>query len=711
VGGPESHTASPQGAATSAALPVTQSTAEAATSAALPVTQSTAEAGASAALPVTYPTAEAGVSAALSTPEIRESTRVRLARWFRLRIVSRETAEEPGGSERRPPRPQEGHGRGPASSDSAAQMVPARDLDTGNVVQVNPTVGIAGARGFPGVRGLDRLRHFFRPSPAQVRREMVQQLLAGARTGNVGQVREALAYDAYLAEASDISGYQAIHLAARHNHLEVIRALHTANPNQFKALVTSRVEAPQAGRPEAALAPLHLAARAGHAEAVRLLLELGAEPNQPGPQAETAFRLAQRLGHQEVVRALQAGGAIGVEEDRIRTRYLMNMLDRPVVTPRPRPPQRVVPPTPGQQREVFVRLRDDMQDQQVRLMHFNLVAELGSGAYGTVYLANFEDREVAVKHINARRGIQDKRLRAEKEAMTRSAYSPYIVQLFRVVPGQNGQRDVAFVMEYCDGGSLKQLMRRHPVSRNSIKRLGAEILLGLECLHCQGIIHRDLKPDNIFLNNDGHVKIGDFGLARVPGVAGFEDEHFSPLGTPTHMAPEVWGKSQQSTAMDLWGLGIILYELLAGRLPFRPGDGCHPTCRRSQLTGTSLAAWGCAIPCGALRCPTDMTGQWWETVSSLLQKDPARRGGNGSTAAVRRLPAFEGVEWDAMVVPEPGMATWQPQPRAQGPAPALVLPPAPVRGPPPRALPRDLMFNQQRRARSAEGRRTPRGQR
>ena len=200
-----------------------------------------------------------------------------------------------------------------------------------------------------------------------------------------------------------------------------------------------------------------------------------------------------------------------------------------------------------------------------------IVAQLGSGASGVVFRAVHSDlgREVALKLLAP--GLFDAeevRARFLREAKLQARLDhPNLVQLLDA--GFAGAQPY-LAMEYVPGGTLREWLRRHEVMpRPQALRLGAEIAAGLAHAHQAGIVHRDLKPENIFLNSAGNAKVGDFGLARAVGghqtVLTAADRI---LGTPGYLAPEVLMGQPAGPAADLYALGVILFELLAGRRPF-----------------------------------------------------------------------------------------------------------------------------------------------
>jgi serine/threonine protein kinase len=204
-----------------------------------------------------------------------------------------------------------------------------------------------------------------------------------------------------------------------------------------------------------------------------------------------------------------------------------------------------------------------------RLGQYEIVALLGKGGMATVYRArqlNIE-REVAVKVIKS--DLVDnpdfvRRFKREAETLA-SLNHRHILKLFDY--GQEG--NIAYlVMELLTGGSLADLIEQGKVAPPAASRLLDQIASALDYAHRRGLIHRDMKPHNVLLDEDGNAVLTDFGIVKLLGNATVLTQSGSAIGTPAYMAPEQWRGQAVDARTDIYSLGIILYEMLAGRLPF-----------------------------------------------------------------------------------------------------------------------------------------------
>jgi eukaryotic-like serine/threonine-protein kinase len=206
---------------------------------------------------------------------------------------------------------------------------------------------------------------------------------------------------------------------------------------------------------------------------------------------------------------------------------------------------------------------------------YRIVRKLGEGGMGVVYAAHDDrlDRPVAIKRIRPGLASGQERQRFWREARAAASVShPNVCQLYEIDEDRDG---LFLAMEFLDGEPLSGRLARGPLSASEAIQIALAVLSALAALHQKGIVHRDLKPSNIFLSAHG-VKLLDFGLARpsMGSVAGSDSDLTLPgviMGTPRYMAPELIEGRVADARSDLFVLGIVLYEMLAGTPPFR-GD-------------------------------------------------------------------------------------------------------------------------------------------
>ncbi len=206
---------------------------------------------------------------------------------------------------------------------------------------------------------------------------------------------------------------------------------------------------------------------------------------------------------------------------------------------------------------------------------FVLQNELGSGGMGRVFLGRDAvlDRPVAIKLLNPVHGGTDIGDRFQREGRTAARLAhPNVVQVYDAGEAEFGGRETPYiVMEYIPGGDLKQLINeRGRLSGPELARLGEEICAGLAHAHERGVIHRDIKPPNILLDENGHAKVTDFGIARALDATQ-ATRTGAYLGTAVYSSPEqLWGR-KATPKSDVYSLGATLYQAATGEPPFSRG--------------------------------------------------------------------------------------------------------------------------------------------
>ncbi len=273
-----------------------------------------------------------------------------------------------------------------------------------------------------------------------------------------------------------------------------------------------------------------------------------------------------------------------------------------------------------------------------RKLHiYQCVSLVGAGAMGRVYLAMHDDlqRHCALKILSPRRGTCDAEYvaRFHQEGQAAAALiHPNIVTLHAV--GQMAGTHF-LEMEYIPGRSLQQLIREEgPLPADRALRLATMVADGLAAAHRAGIVHRDVKPDNVMVTRSGIAKIGDFGLAKRVLTAGDDPLANVLCGTPNYMAPELFQGQAASPASDVYALGLCLFQMLIGRVPWR------------EVSLSELARSGRTETVPNIRdLRPELSLELAECVTLLTAPNPDRRPADAAAASLL-LHAVLGLERD-----------------------------------------------------------------
>ena len=218
-----------------------------------------------------------------------------------------------------------------------------------------------------------------------------------------------------------------------------------------------------------------------------------------------------------------------------------------------------------------------------KLGRYEIRAKIGEGGMGEVYRAldTELDRTVAIKVLPEALAADQQRLqRFIQEAKSASALNhPHILTIYEIGTAGNSR---FIATEFIDGETLRQRINEG-MKLLELLEVASQIANALSAAHAAGIIHRDIKPENIMVRRDGYIKVLDFGLAKLTEPQGSTTDTEAPtramvntgagtvMGTANYMSPEQAKGTRVDARTDLWSLGAVLYEMIAGRVPF-PGE-------------------------------------------------------------------------------------------------------------------------------------------
>ncbi|KAM1318493.1 hypothetical protein EV2_003825 [Malus domestica] len=300
--------------------------------------------------------------------------------------------------------------------------------------------------------------------------------------------------------------------------------------------------------------------------------------------------------------------------------------------------------------------------EKIGLRHFKPVKPLGCGNTGSVHLVELQGTGelYAMKAMEKSRMLN--RNKVHRACIEREIISlldhPFLPTLYTSFETST---HVCLISDFFSGGELFALLDQQPMKlfkEESARFYAAEVVIALEYLHCLGIVYRDLKPENILLQKDGHIVLTDFDLSFMTSCKPLIIKHQSLnnrrrsssqppptfiaepvsqsnsfVGTEEYIAPEIVTGAGHSSAIDWWALGILLYEMLYGRTPFRG--------KNRQRTFTNILHKDLTFP-GSI--PVSLAAR--QLINALLQRDPdTRLGSNTGANEIKQHPFFRGFNW------------------------------------------------------------------
>jgi len=278
-----------------------------------------------------------------------------------------------------------------------------------------------------------------------------------------------------------------------------------------------------------------------------------------------------------------------------------------------------------------------------KLEDFELLTLIGKGSFGKVFLVKVtaSDKIYAMKVLNKKQVKVRRQIEHTKTELRvmGAASHPFIVCLRYAFQTKNR---LYMISDFCPGGELfYHLKELHTLEENVACFYAAEISLALHYLHSKDIVYRDLKPENVLLDEEGHIKITDFGLSRE----GVVDENSATTfcGTPEYLSPEMilhyrhkgqgYGKG-----VDWWSLGTLLYEMMCGLPPFYHRN-VKRMCERILLDKLTFE-----------KNPQNMSLECKDIVTGFLKRDPTERLGNVGEGfeEIKQHPFFKDIDWERL---------------------------------------------------------------
>ncbi|XP_074275547.1 phototropin-2 isoform X2 [Silene latifolia] len=299
--------------------------------------------------------------------------------------------------------------------------------------------------------------------------------------------------------------------------------------------------------------------------------------------------------------------------------------------------------------------------EKICLDHFKPIRPLGCGDTGSVHLVELKGTGELFAMKAMEKSVMLNRNKVHRACIEREVIAyldhPFLPTLYASFQTST---HVCLITDFCPGGELFGLLDKQPMKifkEESARFYAAEVVIGLEYVHCLGIIYRDLKPENILLQKNGHIVLADFDLSFLTAckpqvlkppqlkkrrsrsqpppifVAEPVTQSNSFVGTEEYIAPEIITGAGHSSAIDWWALGILLYEMLYGRTPFRG--------KNRQKTFANILHKDLTFPSSI---PVSLAAR--QLIHALLHRDPASRlGSKGGANEIKEHPFFRGINW------------------------------------------------------------------
>jgi len=284
--------------------------------------------------------------------------------------------------------------------------------------------------------------------------------------------------------------------------------------------------------------------------------------------------------------------------------------------------------------------------KQMGLDDFDLIKVIGRGSYAKVFLVEYKKTRKCYAMKVIKKSIVDDDedidwVQTEKHVFEQATNHPFLVGLHSCFQTESR---LFFVIEYLCGGDLMyHMQRKRRLPEDHARFYSAEISLALGFLHSKGIIYRDLKLDNVLLDIEGHIKLTDYGMCKEGLGRGERTSTF--CGTPNYIAPEMLRAEDYDFSVDWWALGVLLYEMMAGRSPFEPLNE-NPGDNPDLNTEDHLFQVILEKP---IRIPRSLSVRAASVLKGFLQKQPLERlGSYDGLNEVKQHQFFKPIDWNLL---------------------------------------------------------------
>lgn len=287
----------------------------------------------------------------------------------------------------------------------------------------------------------------------------------------------------------------------------------------------------------------------------------------------------------------------------------------------------------------FEEIDEEDQEESVSFASFEIVEEIGAGSFGKVFkvIKKNTGKRYAMKAVNKtelKRNNQLKYVIAECKIL-KNLKCPFIIPLYWAFQTPN---NIYMIFEFCPHGDLSKQVKENGLPEAVCKFYISEIILAIEYLHSLNIVYRDLKPNNVLIDENCHLKLADFGLARENTDKSNPATTF--CGSPGYLAPEILSNEGVWKPADIYSIGICLYQLLTGKLPF--------------IEENTMKLYK-SIMEKKINFPSTVSNNAKNLILSLTTKNPTKR---LSIEEIKSHPFFEDIDWNALNEKEISPPVW-----------------------------------------------------